>query len=868
MIKSRDIRQQFMDYFAKQHDHRFVPSSPVVPLTDPTLLFTNAGMNQFKPIFLGERKADFSRVVNSQKCIRVSGKHNDLEEVGRDTYHHTFFEMLGNWSFGDYYKAEAIEWAWHLFTKTWDLDPSRLYATVYKDDDEAFELWKKISGMPDSRILRFSEKDNFWEMGETGPCGPCSEIHYYRGKDKHQNPDLVNADDADYIELWNLVFIQYNRDESGTLHALPTKHVDTGAGFERIVATLNGVDSNYETDVFHPILDHISKLSSIEYNSGKEGTPHRVIADHIRMLSFAIADGAIPGNEGRSYVLRRILRRAVRYGRQLNLMDPFLHRIVPILADQMKTIFPELENQKAHIARIIKSEEESFSQTLDRGLDIFDQLAANTKKSHKIMIPGADVFKLYDTFGFPMDLTRLLAEEKGLNIDESEFEKRMQEQKNRARAAGKFKIGSKEELEWIPIQNDENSEFCGYEKLNCHAHALKYSIVDDHLYFVTNMSPFYAESGGQIGDRGQVVFSNGKIRDIIDTQLIHEERVHIIESASVDISWLNSEFELRVENSYRKNVACNHSVTHLLHQSLKDVLGSHVKQAGSYVGSDYLRFDFNHHMRISDVDLKKIQKKVNDAILGSYPINIKEMEYEDAVNEGAVALFGEKYSKKVRTVKMGNMSFELCGGTHVSSTSEIGLFLIQSESSVASGVRRIEAISGEKALEKAVNAVNLSKSLATSLHCSEDLISHQFTLLQQDSTELRKKLQGLEKQLLLSDLDSLMNSAKALKDIKLIAKIVETGSMDQLKELGDKLREKCKETVITLAMISDDKPQILVAVTDDLLPKGYHAGKMVGKVGKALGGGGGGRPHMATAGGKKVALLEDVMSDLEHIFKG
>ena len=863
MIKSADIRQQFIDYFKNQHGHKFIPSSPVVPLTDPTLLFTNAGMNQFKPYFLGESKAEFPRAVNSQKCIRVSGKHNDLEEVGRDTYHHTFFEMLGNWSFGDYYKAEAIEWAWKLFTEVWGLDASRLYASVYKDDDEALQLWKKISGLPESRILRFGEKDNFWEMGETGPCGPCSEIHYYRGNDKNQDPGRVNADDADYIELWNLVFIQYNRDENGKLHNLPTKHVDTGAGFERIVATLNNVNSNYETDVFFPLLDKISALSGRDYDSGVAGMPHRVIADHLRMLSFAIADGAIPGNEGRSYVLRRILRRAVRYGRQLELTQPFLHDIVPVLAEQMKGVFPELKQHEQHISNIIKSEEESFSQTLDRGLDIFDKIAGAVHDKKKTIIPGADVFKLYDTFGFPMDLTRLLAEEKGLQIEEKQFEKFMQEQKDRARAAGKFKGVSQEELEWKIIDKNTENNFCGYDKLEAEAQIVKVAVTGEYIYLVFNTTPFYAESGGQVGDKGEMIFPDGHAIQIIDTKLIAENRVHIVLKKELKTDDFKERFQLKVKTEDRRNIAGNHSATHLLHRVLKDVLGEQVKQSGSFVNSDYLRFDFNHHTGISELELESIQKKINEKIQNSLPVQIKEMEYKEAVEEGAVALFGEKYSDKVRTVKMGDYSFELCGGTHVSNTSEILYFLIRSESSIASGVRRIEAVTGKKAHEAATGALTLEKNLMSSFQCKKEDLPQRITELKNENATLRKEVEEMEKKILLSDLDRFISSAREINNIKLIAQKVNTTSMDQLKELGDKLREKCTGTVITLAMISKNQPQVLVAVSDDLMKSGYHAGKLVGKIGKALGGGGGGRPHMATAGGKNVEKLDEVLKNIE-----
>jgi len=867
MLKSSDLREQFIEYFVKQHGHTFVPSSPVVPLTDPTLLFTNAGMNQFKPYFLGEAQAEKTRVVNSQKCIRVSGKHNDLEEVGRDSYHHTFFEMLGNWSFGDYYKAEAIEWAWRLFTTEWGMDPSRLYATVYRDDDEAFDLWKKISGLPESRILRFGEKDNFWEMGETGPCGPCSEIHYYRGRDKVQDPGRVNADDADYIELWNLVFIQYNRDENGTLHLLPKKHVDTGAGFERIVSTLNGKNSNYESDVFYPLLDAISGISGRDYDAGAAGMAHRVIADHIRMLSFAIADGAIPGNEGRSYVLRRILRRAVRYGRQLELRDPFLYRIVPVLAEQMSGIFPEVQKQQEHIGRIIRAEEESFAQTLDRGLDIFAQLSMELIGKKAETIPGDDVFKLYDTFGFPMDLTRLLAEEKGLKIDEAGFEEQMSRQKERARAAGKFKAGSRGELTWTQVAEGESTEFRGYEQLDCEAEALAWALDGELAYLVCDRSPFYAESGGQIGDRGWIYWAEGGQTEIIDTVNIGEQRVHVMKASDFEPGRLKGTLRLKVENSLRLSTARNHSATHLLHQALKDVLGDHVKQSGSFVGPDRLRFDFNHHAKISREELREIQDRVNGRILAALPVKIHEMQYSEAVAEGAVALFGEKYADRVRTVRMGDYSFELCGGTHVTNTADIALFVIESESSIASGVRRVEAVTGSIAHERSLTALERMRELEKQLQCRAEEVKDRITELQHELQAVRKDSEELRKAQLLNNLDDLLEEIETVNDVRLLSRITEADSLDQLKEMGDRLRDRCRDCVIVLALVKDGQPQVMVAVGDDAVKKGLHAGKLVGRIGKALGGGGGGKPHMATAGGKDASLLPEVMEKLGFILE-
>ncbi len=868
-MDSSTIRKQFIEYFEKTLEHTVVPSASVIPLNDPTLLFTNAGMNPFKPYFLGELEPPFRRVVNSQKCIRVSGKHNDLEAVGRDHYHHTFFEMLGSWSFGDYYKKEAILWAWKLFTEIWKIDPRRLYATVYTDDDEALKIWKSIPDIEPEQILIFGEKDNFWSMGDIGPCGPCSEIHYYRG-DKLEDKDAakVNADDPDYQELWNLVFIQYNRDEKGELHPLKNKHIDTGAGFERIVAALNGLDSNYDTDLFRPLIDQIEALSDIAYDKGEEGMAHRVIADHIRMLTVAISDGAIPGNEGRSYVLRRILRRAARFGRKLNLKEPFLYRLVPTVAHILGDVYPEIVVQREHVQRIIRAEEESFGNTLDKGLELFEQLAKKARKTGESVLNSEDVFRLYDTFGFPVDLTRLLAEEKGLAISEKEIDDLMEQQRQRARAAGKFKMKSAEDLQWIILRPGVPSVFAGYDTYSISALPVKYAADENHTYLVVDKTPFYAESGGQTGDKGHIVFTDpetGKMdySRVLDAQKIGNDIVHIIEGRVFDTHPSDSGLlTLEVNESTRRDTARNHSATHLLHAALRKMLGDHVHQSGSYVGPDRLRFDFTHYEKVSPQQQREIQQLVNLEILKNLPVETEEKHYIEAVSSGAQALFGEKYGDIVRVVKMGDVSMELCGGTHVGRTGDIGPFFIVGESSVASGIRRIEAVTGTAGLDLMQAQQTLLADIRDMLRTPEARLKERVAALGADLKVLEKENAELKAKLLSSDISGFFEGSLSYRNAPLYVNRVEVENVDQLKNLGDRVREKMKTGVAIFGSVIGGMPQVLCVVSDDLVKEGVKAGNIVKSLGKAIGGGGGGKPHMATAGGKDPILLEDV---LDHI---
>ena len=770
-MNSKEIRKAFIDFF-KDKDHKFIRSSPVVPIDDPTLLFTNAGMNQFKSIFLDQKISEFPRAVNSQKCIRVSGKHNDLEEVGIDTFHHTFFEMLGNWSFGDYYKAEAINWAWELFTEVWGLDKNRLWVTVYHEDNEAFDLWPKVTDISPDRVLKFDKKDNFWEMGETGPCGPCSEIHYFIGDDiKSQSPDKVNSSDQ-YWELWNLVFIQHNRLSNGKLEDLSAMHVDTGAGFERIVSVMQGKLSNYSTDLFLPIIGKIESITGKSFND--DPVPFQVISDHIRMLSFAIADGALPSNDGRGYVLRRILRRAARFGRSLDMNQPFIFNLVGTVEKIMGDTFPEIVDKKSHIEKIIKSEETSFNDTLDRGLSHFNKVISNMSGK---TIPGSDAFKLYDTFGFPLDLTHLMAREKGLSIDEDGFKKEMDQQKKRAKSAEKFNTNVSE-VSWNELKNIEDSKFKGYEAISLSAEIVKYASTDDSYLVVLDQTPFYAESGGQIGDTGTI---KGSGVDLIvqDVQLDGECYVHhCTGTIGKDISTV----ECRVDFEKRQRTRKNHTATHLMHKALKMVLGDHVQQAGSLVHPDYLRFDLTHFEKISKKEIREIENIVNSEILINNKLDVSIKAFDEAKKEGAVAMFGEKYGDQVRVITVADFSKELCGGTHVDRTGDIGLFKITEETSLASGVRRIVAVTGPKAVEFVQDQVAALDEVKSQLKCNLNSIPDRLGQLIKDNKTLEKELKKQKKSNSSFDTKILLKEALIIENKTIVIKMTDAEDMDSLKD--------------------------------------------------------------------------------------
>lgn len=856
-MTSQEIRQQFLDFF-KSKDHRIVPSSPVVPFDDPTLLFTNAGMNQFKDVFLGTGTREYKRAANTQKCIRVSGKHNDLEEVGHDTYHHTFFEMLGNWSFGDYYKKEAIMWAWELLTEVWKLPKERLWATVYKDDDEAFELWKQVTDINPKHILRFGEKDNFWEMGDTGPCGPCSEIHINLSDD-YDNPSYVNAGTPECIEIWNLVFIQYNRDETGKLHELPAKHVDTGMGFERVCAVLQNKSSNYDTDIFMPLIDEIVKISGVKYEHEEDKIPMRVIADHIRALTFAIADGAVPGNDGRGYVLRRILRRAARYGRKINLKEPFLFNLVDVLVSTMGNVFPEIKEKQNYVKKVIKAEEENFNATLDRGIELFDEVVRRLNKNNQKIIPGEDVFKLYDTYGFPVDLTSLMAREIGFSVDEAGFNKLMEAQRERAREASKEKFASVNvvltDLSSFNLNDNKQVEFTGYDELKSEAKIIGIKKEGNANLIVLDRTPFYVEAGGQVDDIGKILTASTEI-EIIDVAKIENAVIHISENSFAESLKPGMKVIAEVDEKRRWDIMRNHSATHFLHKALRTILGTHVQQAGSYVGPDRLRFDFIHFAKLSPEEIHDIEVLVNEQLRRNLPlIHHRNIPFEEAKKMGALMFFGDKYGDRVNVVQFGDFTMEFCGGTHVKNSSQIGLFKIISEQSIASGTRRIEAVTGA-GVEKYIY-IQLEH-----LKESEKKIEELLDL----KKKIEKEISELKMREKIEQLNHILSLHSEKNDVKIYKGKVHVENMDELKSLGDELRNKMGSGVGILISQIADKVGIVAVVSDDLIKKkNLSAGKIVGELAKLVGGGGGGRPHLATAGGKDITAITKALAKVEEI---
>ena len=859
-MNSKELRQNFIDYFLNKRNHAFIRSSTVVPMDDPTLLFTNAGMNQFKDIFLDKIPVPSNkRAVNSQKCIRVSGKHNDLEEVGVDNYHHTFFEMLGNWSFGDYYKKEAIVWAWEYLTEELNLDKSRLWVTVYKDDKESEDLWKELTDIDHDRVLQFGDKDNFWEMGDVGPCGPCTEIHYFVGDDiSDQDSSGVNSDEL-YREIWNLVFIQYNRLKNGELLELPIKHVDTGMGLERILSTINGLKDHYETDLFKPIISEIERLSTVQC-IGDDGTPHRVIADHLRMLSFSIADGAMPSNDGRGYVVRRVLRRASRYGKLLGLNEPFIFKLVDTLCDIMGDAYPELVEKNTHVKEVIKSEESSFLKTIDKGISIFNDITSKLSRGDKIN--GSDAFKLYDTYGFPLDLTDLLAKEKGLSVDSKQFALEMEKQKDRARKAGKF-IAEDDSSEWTIISNEESSDFLGYEHYVSNSRILKYRKSNGCFQYILDKTPFYAESGGQIGDKGKFK-SNNYTLSIIDTVKMGDEIVHL--SESFDDSLINNTIECSVIVGRRNKTKANHSATHLLHSALKNILGDHVQQAGSLVSHDRLRFDLTHYSKISNLELENIENLVNQKIRESIDLDVSMQSFEDAKKNGAIAMFNEKYGNNVRVVNIPGFSKELCGGTHVSNTIEISLFKIISESALSKGVRRIEALTGEKAFEYLLKSNKIISKIKENINCTEDEVLDRFQNIQDDIKFKNKEIARLNAQNQSYRIKELIANSEVYNGARII--ISKEDNLVNIKEFGDRINEfmNKEKFIAVIATISIGKPMIMCTVSDqlnDILP----ADLIISKIAPTIEGGGGGKKSMSTAGGKNINKIDEALTQSLQLIK-
>lgn len=868
MLASNEIRKQFIDFFVKT-GHTEVPPAPLIPKDDPTLLFTNAGMNQFKDVFLGTGTRPYTRAVNSQKCLRAGGKHNDLEEVGKDDYHHTFFEMLGNWSFGDYYKREAIKWAWELLTEVWKIPKDRLYITVHNDDEESYDIWEEVTDVSSERILKFGDKDNFWEMAETGPCGPCSEIHYDRGlhhcrkivNDTNHRCE-INGDCGRFVEVWNLVFIQYNKLGNGKLVELPHKHVDTGAGLERLVTILQNKESNYHTDLFMPIINHLEELSGEKFSTGyipedrETLQAFRVIADHIRALTFAIADGVLPSNEGRGYVIRRILRRAARFGRIINLSEPFLYRLVDDVIESIGDYYYELKGKREHTTLVIKSEEERFNQTLDAGIIKFNEILSNLKSVSTIS--GKDAFRLYDTYGFPLDLTRLMAEEKGLSVDEKGFEKEMEKQKKRAREAGEFEWQEEESIQNLNISPELKTQFVGYSELSTESKVLlAQTDTSNHVTIILDKTPFYAEAGGQIADRGMIYNTSGEAQ-IENVQRRNNVYIHFGKLIKGIIK-TGDKVVAEIDRAYRANIARNHTATHLLHAALREVLGSHVHQKGSLVLPDRLRFDFTHFKSVTEEQLLRVEALVNKKIRENLPVTTRQETLDEARAQGAMALFGEKYENNVRVVEINNYSLELCGGTHCHYTGEIGVFKIVSESSIAAGVRRIEALTGEYAYESFRAAENTLAILQKRLQCSRDDLEEKVARLSEENKELQKKLEKFEFETITQNLDNLLRHAFTLHDIHVVAGKVPVTNIQQLRSAADYVRSKLENTkaIGILAAIIEEKAS-LVCVVSPKLKKKYHAGKIVNSIAKIVGGKGGGRPDMAMAGGKDVKNLDKI----------
>ena len=883
MLNSNEIRRAFIDFF-KDKDHRFVPSAPVLPIGDETLLFTNAGMNQFKDIFLAHRTPEYVRAANSQKCIRAGGKHNDLEDVGTDTYHHTFFEMLGSWSFGDYFKAEAIDWAWEFLVDVMKLDPKRLHATYFEGDKEdglepdveAREFWLKH--LPPQQVHPGSKKDNFWAMGDTGPCGPCSELHY-DGTDDLSGASLINADHPDVIEIWNLVFIQFNRDVKGKLSPLPDKHVDTGMGFERLVRVLEGKKSNYDTDIFQPIIAAIEKLCGKEYTfsmDSKTDIAIRVVADHIRTLTFAITDGVNPSNEGRGYVLRRILRRACRFGRVLDMNKPFLAKLLPVLIEQMGEAFPEIKDRQEFVATVLTSEEESFNRTLDRGIDLFANAAANAKEN---TISGKDAFQLYDTYGFPLDLTQLMAREQGMTVDTDEFDTCMAQQKAQSQAAQKTtNLAAALTGVELPVTDDAPK----YKTDSCQAKLLgwidekgfhtkgQFADTETQTALVLDATCFYAESGGQVGDCGMIK-TEGAEFSVESTEKIADCILHRGKLLSGTLN-VGDAVTATVDKN-RQATKKNHTATHILQWALQTTLGDSVKQQGSLVCPDYLRFDFTWPKALAKDQLRNIEEAIQQKIVESLPVTTAEMGLDDAKKLGAMALFGEKYGNVVRVLAIGAdgkddianaFSKEFCGGTHVANTNEIGGFAVLKEESVSAGVRRITALTGPGLIQHLTGRSRVVDDLIETLKAPADQITARVTKLLDDNKQLKKELKsGGSKSAAdaLAEANKLLAAAEKIGDAAVIVGQLPPVEVDQARTAIDSLKKKAKSAAIVLGVPADDgKVMLLAGVTDDLIEQGVKAGDIVKAIAPIVGGGGGGRPNMAQAGGKDASKLSDALA--------
>ncbi len=872
-MNSKEIRKAFLDFFADK-GHQIVSSAPMVVKNDPTLMFTNAGMNQFKDIFLGNQPAKSVRVADTQKCLRVSGKHNDLEEVGHDTYHHTMFEMLGNWSFGDYFKEDAINWAWELLHDVLKIPADRMYASIFEGsaddklerDAEAFELWRKY--LPAEQIINGSKKDNFWEMGDSGPCGPCSEIHVDLRDDEERakipGRDLVNNDNPLVIEIWNLVFIQFNRKADGKLEELPDKHVDTGMGFERLCMVLQGKKSNYDTDVFQNTIAKIASLSNLKYGEDhKADIAMRVIADHLRAISFSIADGQLPSNNKAGYVIRRILRRAVRYGYTfLGFKEPFIYKLVEVLKDNMGDAFPELISQQGLIENVIREEEESFLRTLETGIRLLDELVAKAKVAGTTEISGENIFTLYDTFGFPFDLTSLILREKGMSVDEDGFNTEMEKQKVRSRNAA-----AQETDDWVELKKIEQVEFVGYDQLEAEVNISRYRKVTqknkEFYHLVFDKTPFYGESGGQAGDCGYLM-ADGQKTTIIDTLKENNLTIHIVQKLPANPA---SAFKAVVDGQKRKFTMNNHTATHLLDQALREVLGAHVEQKGSLVNSEYLRFDFSHFQKVSREELDRIQARVNVLIRENL---VKEenrsVSFDEAKTMGAIALFGEKYGDFVRVIKFGE-SVELCGGTHVPATGQIGTFIITSESAISAGVRRIEAITSDNAEAFVKKQLDELTEVKVMFNNTQNLKKSVEDVLAQNS-RLQKQIEEFERKAASGIKQELKNKVQIVNGVNVIAEVIQLDSAQAVKDLAFQLKGEIDNLFLALGSVIGGKPSISVMIAESLVAdKGLNAGAIVREAAKEMQGGGGGQAFYATAGGKDVSGLAAAVDKAKSFVK-
>ncbi len=875
-MKSSEIRQLFLDFF-EQKEHKVLPSSSILPADDPTLLFTNAGMVQFKSVFLGvaDLPLKSKRAVTVQKCLRAGGKHNDLENVGRTARHHTFFEMLGNFSFGDYFKEDACKWGWEFLTEWAKLPEDKLFVTIFEDDDEAAMIWEKHVGLSPDKIFRLGEKDNFWQMGDTGPCGPCSEIHIDQGPEMGCNsPDCKVGCDCDrYLEIWNLVFMQYNRDSSGKLTPLPKPSIDTGMGLERLTAILQGKRNNFDTDLFMPVINFVEDLSSKKYHADPEtDVSMRVIADHIRTSAFVLAEGLIPSNEGRGYVLRRIIRRAARHGLMLGIKGAFLHKVLDPVYETMSGAYPELTLNTEMSKKVLRFEEERFAHTLSSGMEILDKVMDEVRSADGELIPGPELFKLYDTYGFPLDLARDIAEDSGLQIDEDGFNKEMELQKTRARASW---VGAEDEASGIYKEIEEllgATKFVGYDKP--HSTSTVRALIKDgkpvkevkegeEVEIVLNTTPFYAESGGQVGDTGRMKIGNGFSKvEVTDTKKAHNLILHVSKVINGTLS-ADDSVEAKVDENRRDAIKRNHTATHLLHTALREVLGDHIKQAGSFVAHDRLRFDFNHFFAMDEREVKEAEKIVNEKIIENMPVDISETSLDNAISQGVVALFGEKYGENVRVVKAGDFSAELCGGTHCSATGDIGPFKIVSEGSVAAGIRRIEALTGlsahsfinseEEELKKAAGILKV-----TPLKVSEK-VSKVLTDLKQTEKELERSRSSSAAQ----DMGSVLDKAVEVNGIKLVAHKFDGVDMKTLRDVADKLRDRLGSGVIVLGSSNNGQASYVSAVTKDLTTR-FHAGEILKKV---TGGKGGGREDMAQGGTKDIKSIDKAIASVSDIIK-